>query len=115
MVKAKALLLAGALCFGGSSLLMATSRTFTIDKPVMFGNVPVSAGTYRITTHRDGSTTIADLNHYADKRPIRCPGPCRPRPQVSDYAGTRNQNGNVDRVTAINLGRSDMSVQFPQQ
>ena len=115
-MKVKALILAGALCLGGSSFLAAKSRDFIIDRPVMCGNVPLAAGSYRLTTHRDGITTIADLNHYADRKAVSVPGSVtagNERYRATEVMTTND--GAVDRVTAINLGHSDTSVQFPQQ
>jgi hypothetical protein len=115
-MKAKTLFLAAVLCVGGSSFLAARSREFVIDRPVMCGDVQLSPGSYRLTTHRDGSATITDLNHYADRRPM----PVRGMVTVKDgkYRTTEvltTNDGDVYRVTAINLGHSGTSVQFPQQ
>lgn len=82
----------------------------------MCGDRQLSPGTYRLTTHRDGSTTIADLNHYADKKPVSVAGNVTygDRKFRSTEVLTTNDEG-VNRVTAINLGHSETSVQFPQQ
>ena len=115
-MKVKAFLLAAVLCAGGSSFLAAKSRDFIIDQPVMCGDVRLSPGSYRLTTHRDGSTTITDLNHYADRRPISVPGTVIAgdgKYRMTEVL-TTNDSG-VNRLTAINLGHSGVTVQFPQK
>jgi len=71
-MRLKSLLLAGALCLGGSSFLAAKTRVFTIDRPLICGNFRLPPGTYRMRIH--GNTAdITDLNHFADKRPVSMP------------------------------------------
>src|SRR5947209_8469373 len=111
-MKLKSLLLASALCFGGSAFLGAKTRTFTIDKPVLIGNYNVPPGTYRMRMHRD-TAEITDLNHFADKRPVRVSasktmGDQRFTKTVVQAVG----DGDNLRVTEIDFSHSTEAVVF---
>jgi hypothetical protein len=111
-MKFKSLILASALCVGGSAFLGAKTRTFTIDKPVLIGNYNVPPGTYRMRMH--GNTAeITDLNHFADKKPVsvtasKTMGDQRYTKTVVQTTG----DGDNMRVTEIDFSHSREAVQF---
>jgi len=111
-MKLKSLLLAGALCFGGSAFLSAKTRTFTIDKPVMIGNYNVPPGTYRMRMH--GNTAeITDLNHFADKKPVQVSAtPSKGDQRFTKTVVQTTGDGDNMRVTEIDFSHSREAVQF---
>jgi hypothetical protein len=111
-MKRKSLILAAAICLGGSALLGAKTRTFTIDKPVLIGNYNVPPGTYRMRMHGD-TAKITDLNHFADKKPVsvtasKTTGDQRYRTTVVQTVS----EGDANRVTEIDFSHSREAIQF---
>ena len=111
-MKLKSLLLASALCFGGSAFLGAKTRTFTIDKPVLIGNYNVPPGTYRMRVH--GNTAeITDLNHFADKKPVSVTAtPTKGDERFHKTVVQTVGEGDNMRVTEIDFSHSTEAVQF---
>jgi len=111
-MKLKSLLLASALCFGGSAFLGAKTRTFTIDKPVLIGNYTVPPGTYRMRVH--GNTAeITDLNHFADKKPVQVSAtPSKGDQRFMETVVLTTGDGDNMRVTEIDFSHSREVVQF---
>jgi hypothetical protein len=112
IMKLKSLLLASALCFGGSAFLGAKTRTFTIDKPVLIGNYSVPPGSYQMRVKGE-TVEITDLNHFADKKPVKVNATTTMGDQRSrnTIVQTVNDNG-TDRVTQIDLSHSRRVVEF---
>ena len=115
-MKLKSLILLGALCLGGSSFLSAKTRIFTVARPILCGNVQIPPGTYKLISHRGGSTEIVDLNHFADKRPVSLPG----TREMADQRFHTTQvlaspEGSYERVSEIDLSHSSTRVDFPTQ
>jgi hypothetical protein len=111
-MKFKSLVLAGALCVCGSAFLGAKTRTFTIAKPALIGNYQIAPGTYRMRV-RGNTAEISDLNHFADKKPVKVSA----TPTMGDqrYRNTVVQtvsDGDYNRVTEIDLSHSREAVQF---
>ncbi|HKA01847.1 MAG TPA: hypothetical protein VKE70_35295 [Candidatus Solibacter sp.] len=111
-MKLKSLLLAGALCLGGSAFLSARTRIFTIDKPTIVGNYNLPPGTYRMRVH--GNTCeITDLNHFADKRPVSVTATRALGDERFHQTIVRAVNeGGVYRASEIDLSHSSTVVQF---
>jgi hypothetical protein len=109
-MKFKSLLLAGALCFGGSAF--AFTREFTIDQPVACGSVQLAPGSYRVSV-RGNTAEITNLNHFADKKPIALAATRERGGQKFDHTAVLTTNdGSIDRVTEIDLSHSHTTLEF---
>ena len=110
----KSLILASALCLGGTTFLGAKTRTFTIDKPVMIGSYNVAPGTYRMRV--TGNTAeITELNHFADKKPVEVTASVSKGDEKFSRTVVKAVNdGDTDRVTEIDLSHSHDTVTFNQ-
>ena len=113
-MRIKSWLMVGALCLAGSSMAGAVSRVFTIDRPAMCGNVQLTPGTYRVTTH-NGRAHITNMNHYADKKPIDLAATFQKEGQRFKRTEVKTDTGgNMPRVTEIDLSRTHTALMFNQ-
>ncbi|HTS62531.1 MAG TPA: hypothetical protein VMH28_10930 [Candidatus Acidoferrales bacterium] len=94
------------------------SRTFTISEAAMCGNVKLAPGTYRLIVDRNGKAEIVDRNHFTDHRPTMISGNVTKSGEKFTETRVKSENegnGNVARLTEIDLGNSHTVVTFPQQ
>ena len=109
-MKLNSLLLIGALSFAGSAF--GLTREFTIDRPVICGNVRLAPGTYAVRVHGD-KAEITDMNHFADKKPVAMAAVRERGDRKFDHTAVLTTNdGTIDRATEIDLSHSHTTLEF---
>ena|SRR5215471_7582671 len=109
-MKLKSLLLFGSLSLAGSAF--GLTREFTIDKPVVCGNVQLAPGTYAVRVKGD-KAEITDMNHFANKKPVALAAVRERGDQKFDKTAVLTTNdGTIDRASEIDLSHSHTSLEF---